>query len=119
MQTLMLATLALATLATPINASLERQADDETCGTGDWKAACDVRDDVGSFFHRAEGRPSAATLQGASSVALADGGIAFDGDVVAFDRVAYEVDGDTLRLGRYGATEGGRGFQQSLTVTLS
>jgi hypothetical protein len=119
MQTLMLASLALATLAAPINASLDRQADDETCGTGDWKAACDMRDDVESFFHRAEGRPSAATLQGASSVALADAGIAFDGDVVAFDRVAYEVEGDTLRFGRYGQTASGYGFQQSLTVTLS
>lgn len=119
MQTLILASLALSTLATPINASLEAQADDETCGTGDWKAACDIRDEVETFFHRAEGRRSAATLQGAATVALADDGIAFDGDVVPFDRITYWPEGDTLRIGRYGEIEGGHGFQQSLTVTLS
>ncbi len=119
MQNLDLASLVLSTLSAPINASLEAQADDHLCGTGDWKAACDIRNEVGSFFHRAEGRPSVATLQGASSVALADAGIAFDGDVVPFEDIGYEVEDDRLQIGRYGVKPSGYGVQQSLTVTLS
>ena len=115
MQTLILAGLALSTLAAPINASLESQADDLTGGTGDWKWASDVRDDVSRFFHRAEGRQSDVTLQSAETVALADDGIAFDGVVVPFDEIAYVVEDDTLQLGSYGTHD----FEQSLTVTLS
>jgi len=115
MQTLILAGLALSTLATPINASLEFQADELTAGTGDWKCACDIRNQVESFFHHAEGRQSDVTLQGAESVALTDDGIAFDGVVLEFDDVAYVVEDDALQLGRYGNA----GFEQSLTVTLS